>query len=903
VPESDQTRDLRQAAPAPPQGVERAVGLASVLRSVLDVDTTIRIGPYVVQGRLGSGGMGAVYRAWDPRLERTVALKLLLDADEGGRRLQHEARAVAKLKHPNVVAVYDVGEDERGGYVAMELIDGPTLRTWLETHPEADSRAVVGMYGQAGRGLAAAHAVGVVHRDFKPDNAIVGSDGRVRVVDFGIARVGDGADEHPTAGTPSFMAPEQREGVQVDARTDQYSFCVALRLALDPPGRPPRTAGLPHECRAALERGLAESPADRWPSMDALLEALDPKPRTRRWWPAYALATAALVGATAYVSEREISDCAPARVDATHAWTTDRGALEARLADAGTRGAENLLRRMDNLVESWSDARVAACGLVHAADPKLIASGTQRLECLELVAEGLGSFTDELIARDSETLDHAGLALQALHRPHDCAAPDQTLVGSVPDRELLLEIQAGSIARSLFDYESAAARLTPAYERAETAGLHRLAATAALTMSMHDTDDNAVRSSWAQRALASAEAAQNVDLMVRAWIQLSYADATATPAGPWESTLEHATRLAASGSVNPLTDALLAEAQAHGAVRTGRHAEAIGHYDAAIAAFIEHGHEASAGASHCDKAQAHAALGQMTLALEGLDQCLDILGTNLGEDHPSLLLRLSIGMKLSMIADDLERTIALGERGLKVGRHGKHRARIRIAPYLYAAGASTDLGRFERALELLDEGLDVAQALHSTDAEASLHAQFGATLSESGDCVAALPHFDAAVDLGKYQTGSSVTRGIAFLNRGECHAKLGDGDAAMADVERAWAVIDLPETSTLRLSQVRLDAKISLYAGRLDRAAERLAYIERRAKALDFAPADLAYAFYLRARVEAERDDHDLAREYIARADASFAGDPRSTSNRFREFRKWASDHRAPTGATTPRRP
>jgi len=892
VSESDETRDLKRAAPAGPEGLEREVGLANVLSSVLRVDTTVRIGPYVVQGQLGAGGMGTVYRAWDPRLERTVALKLLREADEGGERLQHEARALAKLKHPNVVAVHDVGTDDRGGYVAMELIDGPTLRTWVETHPDASAVDVVRMFGQAGRGLAAAHAVGVVHRDFKPDNAIVGSDGRVRVVDFGIARVGDREDDLATAGTPNFMAPEQQRGDEVDARTDQYSFCVALQRALDLPETPARSGELPRECRAALERGLSEQPGERWPSMDALLEALDPKPRTRRWWAVTAVAAATAVGGVAYLSRSRAPQCPAPGVDAATAWhESERSALERRFADAETPGASTVLRRMDAFVDAWTDARSAACGLLHAADDTLAAQGSQRLECLDVVADGFGSFAEDLVARDDDALHRAGMALDALHRPRECEAPQETLVGSAPDRNLLLEIQAGRVARSLYDHDTAVARLTPAYEQATEAGFHRLAASAALMLAMHDNDEDAVRREWSERALASAERAQNIDLMVRAWVRLSYLEVSAIPTGPWEDALSHAARLAAAGSVQPLTSASLAEAQANGAARTGKHLQALEHYDTAIAAYGEHGAKATVGAVHCDKAQAHSALGDMTQALDALDTCLTLLEDDLGKDHPSLLVRLAIGMKLTMIANDLERTIALGDHAIRVGKRGKHRSRFRIAPYLYAAGANTELGRYPRALELLDEGLTVAKALQSTDGEASIHAQFGATLSESGDCQSALPHLDAALDLRKYQAESELIRGITYLNRGECHAKLGHSDAAMADVERAWAVIDLPETSTLRLSQVRLDAKISMYAGHLDRAASKLAYVEERAEALDLAPADLGYAFYLRARVEAERGDHALAQTYVERAAKTYEGHTESAGTRFREFDTWAKDY------------
>ncbi len=212
------------------------------------------IGRYLVIDELGHGGMGQVLRAYDPKLQREVALKILQVArmsELAQQRLVREARAMARLSHPNVVAVYDVEEDtEHGVVIAMEYVEGITLRRWLKRGPTWSE--IVAHFIEAGRGLAAAHAVGLMHRDFKPSNVLVGSDGRVRVTDFGLARM-TGATEDPRAsphvvgsrestdslsieltevgavmGTPRFMSPEHHDDETLDATTDQYSFCVAL---------------------------------------------------------------------------------------------------------------------------------------------------------------------------------------------------------------------------------------------------------------------------------------------------------------------------------------------------------------------------------------------------------------------------------------------------------------------------------------------------------------------------------------------------------------------------------------------------------------------------------------------------------------------------------------------------
>lgn len=884
VSEPDDTVVLVRAAPPAQSGVEREVGISAVLNRVLERDTRVRVGPYVIRGRLGAGGMGAVFRAWDPRLERTIALKLLLRANDDGTLLRHEAKALAKLEHPNVVTIYDVGHDEHGGYVAMELVDGPTLGTWLETHPKATPRAVTDLFVQAGRGLAAAHAVDVVHRDFKPDNVIVGIDGRVRVVDFGIARVRDDEDLHPHAGTPNYMAPEQRRGEPTDARTDQYAFCLALQRALDGIETADHDR-ITREQQAALERGLDDDPNLRWPSMETLLAAIEPPPpKGRRWIVAGLVGVVGATGVTSAFQEQAAVCPAPA-IDAAAAWTqTDRTALAKRLDDERVAGASEFLRRLDSMVDEWSDARIDACGLTLSTDAEVSKLGTQRLHCLDLVAEGLGAFSRDLEARDRESLTRAGLALEAVHRASECSASHETLINRRPDRELLLEIQAGTVSRSLYDFDRALALLAPAYERATASGLHRLAATAALALASQDDDQHELHRAWAEKALASAELARDFDLMVRAWVRLAYLEGSEK-----QDALEHAVRLAEAGVLQPQTRGLLEEARANSLVKLGEPEAAISHYDAAIEIFSDIGLRATAGALHCDRAQRSADLGEMDQALEDLDTCLDILGSELGRTHPSLSFRLGIGMRLSMIANDFDRTVALANQAIEAGRNGNLRARIRIAPYLYAAGALTERSQFERALTFLEDGLELASELGNADAEASMHAQFGATLSERGDCASALPHFDAALAINESLSGTSLIRGISLLNRAECKVKLGDADGGMQDVERAWEVFELPDSSTLRLSQVRLDGKISFHAGRLGRAVEKLDYVEKHAEQVGMASPELGYTFYLRARTELARGEIELARSYIRRAHATYEGHTEPT-NRYKEFSAWAAE-------------
>jgi len=313
---SPQASDAPTWAPPPSTLVVGASGDASGLaatgarldpRPLLEPGTIIG-DEYRVDGIIGSGAMGVVYRAHHLRLDRAVALKLRRTASLDHARLEREARAMARLSHPHVVAVYDVGTWEGDVYIAMEFIDGCSLRAWLEAAPRP-WRAALDVCMQAGQGLAAAHAAGIVHRDFKPDNVLVGADGRVRVADFGIAR-GSGRvspnDPHDTSalgpdltgtggmpGTPAYMAPEQFGGV-ADAKSDVFAFSVVLYEALfgqRPFGgaslpellfnvtkgnvrRPPAGTEVPDVVTRLVLAGLAVDPAKRMASVALLLDLL-----------------------------------------------------------------------------------------------------------------------------------------------------------------------------------------------------------------------------------------------------------------------------------------------------------------------------------------------------------------------------------------------------------------------------------------------------------------------------------------------------------------------------------------------------------------------------------------------------------------------------------------------------
>jgi serine/threonine protein kinase/tetratricopeptide (TPR) repeat protein len=509
------------------------------------LDELQRRGRYVLLGRLGSGGMGVVHVAYDPTLDRKVALKLLRPGDGGSidtaarGRLLREARALARLSHPNVVHVYEVGTlEDQQVYIAMEYIEGQTLRAWQKA-ARRPFRDVLARYRAAGRGLQAAHEAGLVHRDFKPDNVILGKDGRVVVLDFGLAvapeasvpgpeaatapaetttsdtptaRLGPGAkdgapatarvaetsetvdDPAPDArldrtdpglapaarpldrytvdvvGTRPYMAPEQHVGRPLDARTDQYSFCLALYEGLygqrpfvetrplleidastdadeaDGTGArqswlvrqkfrrrvqpPPPDSDVPGWLRQVVLRGLSADPAERWPAMAELLVELsrDPAARRRRW--------AAVLGAMAIIAglgvaygrarhERSLL-CQGAAQRLVGVWDAGRrGQLQAAFGSAAAPEADAAFTRvahtLDGYAGRWTDLHTSACEATRLRGEQSEELLDLRMQCLTERLDALRATVNVLAAADSTVVARAASAVTELPPLDDCA--------------------------------------------------------------------------------------------------------------------------------------------------------------------------------------------------------------------------------------------------------------------------------------------------------------------------------------------------------------------------------------------------------------------------------------------------------------------------------------------------
>jgi tetratricopeptide (TPR) repeat protein/predicted Ser/Thr protein kinase len=404
---------------------------------------------YELIERLGEGGMGVVWRARDRVLDRDVALKVLHERYRGAdaeARVAAEARAMARLAHPNVVAVYDVGHREGRTFLTMELVDGVPLSRWLET--PRSWREVVEVFRAAGAGVAAAHAAGVIHRDLKPGNILVGNDGRVRVADFGVADAGAGAgDGGGSPGTPAYMAPERLEGGPADARSDQFAFAVSLYQALHgrlpwdadsatarlwamrEPARPVRD--VPAWLTAVVDVGLARDPERRYPSMAALVAALDRPRRRRRGLAVGAVAAIGFAVVIAMTSGRKAAPCAgiERRLDGVWDPTISRGIASAAIAASIPEAAATaavLDRELGRYASRWVAARQDACRATRIAGSGDETALARRNACLDLRLRAFQLVVGKLAAPDRATFATVVGAVASLPAVDDCdgtAAP------------------------------------------------------------------------------------------------------------------------------------------------------------------------------------------------------------------------------------------------------------------------------------------------------------------------------------------------------------------------------------------------------------------------------------------------------------------------------------------------
>jgi tetratricopeptide (TPR) repeat protein/predicted Ser/Thr protein kinase len=573
------------------------------------IERGAEVGRYVVLDQLGRGGMGVVYAAFDPQLDRKVALKLLhtqagdgTDATSGRPRLLREAQALAKLAHPNVITIHDVGTVEGAVFIAMEFIEGQTLGDWADVG--RPWREVIAMYAAAGRGIAAAHRAGIVHRDFKPDNVMIGKDGRPRVLDFGLARTADLADatrsssEEPVdsrlsstfdtkltvtgavMGTPAYMAPEQHHGHAVDERSDQFSFCVAVYEALygERPfagdtlatlsfavlhgklREPPANSAVPGWLRKVVLRGLAREPSDRYPSMDELLREFDRDPtRTRK----IAIAGVGLLGLViglGVVGQRMFAEpqlCTGAEQRLRGVWDPDTraelhevfAASDAVYAEAAFRG---FAAALDHYASQWTAMHTEACAATRIRGEQSDEALTLRMSCLDRSRAQLSTLVEVYRNPDAQALEHSLEAAESLPPLRLCADVEQLMLGVRPPETSAQQEQVDALrgqvdkARSLAQagqLDQARALLATLMPEVDAVGYRPLIAEAELAHGLA-LEVPKLQVAALERAVWMAEVSHHDRVAAEAWIAL--VRVYAVGANHFERSLDAVTRAGAA---------------------------------------------------------------------------------------------------------------------------------------------------------------------------------------------------------------------------------------------------------------------------------------------------------------------------------------------------------------------
>jgi len=514
------------------------------------------LGRYIKLSVLGRGSMGTVLLAYDTRLDRKVALKLLHQRITTEAMLD-EARALARVSHRNVVTVYDADDYADQGFIAMEFVQGQTLRAWQRSEARAVIE-VVSQYAQVARGLAAVHAAGLVHRDIKPENVMVSDDDRVLVMDFGVAgksqrtvvaegamaeeTTGEAVESQPLVGTPAYMAPEEFEGDGSTPKSDQFSFCVALYEALTQT-RPfegesvwelslsvsqgrrtsrPANSVVPRALAAVLDRGLSTEPDDRFVSMDALLAALD---RAMRRWPLrLGIASAALTAvAAAAVLARPPSPCEVEQAKFEASWSSQlRTSLRNGFIASDHPDATGIATAFDERIDDFASAwQVETASLCQGGRPPAVVM-PQRA-CLGLQRTQLETLTESLEAPDRPLAALALEAASSLPKPTWCtgARPEIDIAATYAEALIPVEreLAAAQAMFSLGKLKDAKSHAEAALQLSEASGLVRgRARTKARLFRISQSEGEfSAAERWLADALRDAASAADDELLAGLW--------------------------------------------------------------------------------------------------------------------------------------------------------------------------------------------------------------------------------------------------------------------------------------------------------------------------------------------------------------------------------------------------
>lgn len=655
--------------------------------SAVLLDRGALVGRYVVLHPVGQGGMGVVYAAWDPELDRKVALKLVRPGRAGSdpHRTLHEAQAIARLSHPNVIAVYDAGRCGDQVFLAMELVEGRTLREWLAESPRRPWREVLDVFLLAGSGLAAAHAAGLVHGDFKPENVLLGEDGRVRVADFGLARralpadTGEGEPGGAVSGTPAYMAPELPRGSRGDARSDQYSFCVALWEALygerpspgggEPPQPPqsPLGARVPAWVRQALARGLQPDPAGRFASMDELLRELgrDPGAARRRWLAAAAgialISAAALAGHRALEARERLCSGGEARLAGVWDAATKQAGRRAYLASGLPFAAgawEGVERALDRYTRSWADQHRGACEATRVRGEQSEDLLDRRMLCLDQRLQEVAALSRLLVRADEPVVRRAGRVAETLGDLSECSNTVALLERVPPPADAGLRSRVQEARARLAEAQAllaagrfpAATAIATRVERQSAALAYApLRAEALYTVGdlREKTGDFAGSERLLYQAIWEAEKARDDLLRARCWRKMVYT--VGYRLGRFEEghrLVRHAeAALIRAGRPRSLESALL-DIEASLFYMEERYPEALATFQRALALHGEPG-TPRLFVTLSNLGNLYQVTGDAVRAVDSQRRALAIGERELGEMHPDLAsLRLNLGLAL-----------------------------------------------------------------------------------------------------------------------------------------------------------------------------------------------------------------------------------------------------------------
>jgi tetratricopeptide (TPR) repeat protein len=783
------------------------------------------IGRFVILGLLGTGGMGFVYSAYDPQLDRKIAIKFLRSTSSRGggedarMRLLREAQAMARINHANVIKVHDVGTHDDRVYVAMEFADAGTLRAWL-AHEKRALREIVDVFVQAGRGLAAAHQAGLIHRDFKPDNVLMSKDGRALVTDFGLVGLEpttssmrpateppvmpDGAlDSSPLSsdltrtgavmGTPLYMSPEQFTGDVASAASDQFSFCVTLyeavfgahpfggatyaELALSvsrgelAPLATTRT--VPGWLRRTVVRGLARDPARRFPSMTALLEALTRGGGVRRSGVAFAgIATLAVAGAglTVTMWPRHHVTCAGGDDRIAALWSpARRGDLEAAFRASGRPHAAATFAKLGALVDDWGRkwavAHRDACEATRVRGEQSEHMLDLRMRCLTARLDEVDATLQVMQHDGGDGVDHALDAITRIPGIGPCADPG-ALTSTVQPPETAIDRIRVQAVQSQLDEARAQYRLglyAASRDRASRALVQARA-----TRYRPIIADALLAFGTAQLQLADRAAIDNL----REALHLARATGDATREldstgylvvaltslrGQYETALE----------LSELADATAANTHAH-AEQLLWLANARGNLD------VERGRPADAQAP--------------------LEQALALGERELGPDHPVVISTVNqlatVRKSQGAFADArklYERALAARQRLL-----GPDHPDLAIA-YNNLGNVARGEGKLDEAKQLYERSLAIRIAALGPDHPevAASYNNLGTFYLDQGDFVAARRYLERSAALFEKTLGpDSTAHGDALLNLGDALVRLGELDAATAALARGRKIYE-----------------------------------------------------------------------------------------------------------------